>query len=147
VSWLRRRARHDLPPLVPTPAVADLPEAKLLSGARYVGTTTSGPMLDRVAARGLGSRSSCRLSLSGEGLDVVRLAGSFRIPAGSLRGARRDEEALVVTWQHGDLVLDTGFRLTLAELSARSGAGAPAAPDKYGSWVRSISKMAKENAA
>ena len=143
MSWLRRRPRHDLPPLVPTPAVADLPEARLQSGARYVGTTAHG---ERVTARGLGARSSCRLSLSGEGLDVVRLAGSFRIPAGALRGARRDEETLAVSWQHGELVLDTGFRLTAAELSARSGAGAPMAPDKYGSWVRSISKMAKENA-
>jgi hypothetical protein len=144
VSWWRRGGRHELPPLVPTPTVADLPQAKLQSGARYVATTTGG---ERVTARGLGGRGSCRLSLSGEGLDVIRLAGSFRIPAGALRGARHDEEALVVAWQHGDLALDTGFRLTAAEVSARGGAGAPQAPDKYGAWVRSISKMAKENAA
>jgi len=89
----------------------------------------------------VGARSSCRLNLSGEGLDVIRLAGSFRIPAQSLRGARRDQGiagkvvppagVLVVTWQHGDLTLDTGFRLT--------------DPDQHNDWVRSISKMAKEN--
>ena len=76
----------NLPPLVEAPAVADLPEPKLISGGRYFGTTVSGDWLDRVVARGLGARSSCRLNLSGEGLDVIRLAGSFRIPAAALRG-------------------------------------------------------------
>lgn len=140
-GWRRRGAKHDLPPLVPTPAVADLPEPKLSAGARYFGTTVAGDWLDRVVARGLGARSTCRLSLSGEGLDVIRLAGSFRIPAAALRGARRDQGiagkvvppagVLVVTWQHGDLTLDTGFRLT--------------DPAQHDDWVRSLSKMAKEN--
>ena len=144
MSWWRRGGRHELPPLVPTPTVADLPEAKLQSGARYVGTTTGG---ERVTARGLGGRGSCRLSLSGEGLDVIRLAGSFRIPAGALRGARHDRGiagkvvpphgVLVVTWQHGEHLLDTGFRLTDdTSVTAR-----------HNAWVRTISKMAKENVA
>ncbi len=121
-GWRRRGRKHDLLPLVETPAVADLPTPTLESGARYFGTTTSGDWLDRVVARGLGARSSCRLSLSDEGLDVVRLAGSFRIPAAALRGARHDRGiagkvvpphgVLVVTWQHGEHLLDTGFRLT-----------------------------------
>ena len=106
----------------------DLPAARLQSGARYFGTTTSGDWLDRVVARGLGARSSCRLSLSAEGLDVIRLAGSFRIPAAALRGARHDQGIagkvvpphglLVVTWQHGDYLLDTGFRLELSDAEA-----------------------------
>jgi hypothetical protein len=59
---------------------------------------------------------------------------------------------LVVTWQHGDLLLDTGFRLVLAELSDSTVAGATTGPDnsvkeRHNAWVRSISKMAKENAA
>ena len=156
-GWRRRAGKHHLPPLVPAPAVADLPPARLQSGARYFGTTTSGDWLDRVVARGLGARSSCRLSLSAEGLDVIRLAGSFRIPAASLRGARHDQGIagkvvpphgiLVVTWAHGDYELDTGFRL---ELSGGEGAMATSAPDKsvgerHDAWVRSISKMAKEN--
>jgi hypothetical protein len=140
-GWRRRATKHELPPLVETPPVADLPEPKLISGARYFGTTVAGDWLDRVVARGLGARSSCRLNLSGEGLDVIRLAGSFRIPVTALRGARRDQGiagkvvppsgVLVVTWQHGDLTLDTGFRLN--------------DPDRHNDWVRSISKMAKEN--
>lgn len=144
-GWRRRRHKHDLPPLVPGPAIADLPTSKLQAGARYFGTTVSGDWLDRVVARGLGARSSCRLSLSADALDVVRMAGSFRIPATALRGARHDQGiagkvvpphgVLVVTWQHGDYLLDTGFRLT--ETST---------VDVHAVWVRAISKMARQNA-
>ena len=150
-GWRNRARRHDLPPLVPVPAVADLPEAKLQATARYFGTTVSGDWLDRVVAHGLGARSTCRLHLSGEGLDVVRLAGSFRIPAGAIRGARHDQGiagkvvpphgVLVVTWQHGDLVLDTGFRLIDLDTAASG-----RTTDVHDAWVRAISKMARENA-
>ncbi len=141
-GWRRRSHRHDIPELVPAPAVADLPAARLQAGARYFGTTTSGDWLDRVVARGLGARSTARLSLSAEGLDVIRLAGSFRIPADALRGARHDQGIagkvvpphglLVVTWQHGDYLLDTGFRLDGA--------------DAHSVWVRSVGKIVKEHA-
>jgi len=156
-GWRRRGRKHDLPPLVPAPAVADLPEARLQSGGRYFGTTTSGDWLDRVVARGLGARSSCRLSLSAEGLDVIRLAGSFRIPAAALRGARHDQGIagkvvpphglLVVTWAHGDYLLDTGFRLELSDPQAAVAASGSdkSVGERHNAWVRSISKMAKEN--
>jgi hypothetical protein len=147
-GWRGRAAKHDLPPLVPTPPVAELPEPKLAGGARYFGTTTSGDWLDRVVAHGLGARSSCRLNLSAEGLDVVRLAGSFRIPADALRGARHDQGiagkvvpphgVLVVTWQHGDLTLDTGFRLT------DEAVGDKGVTEAHNLWIRAISKMAKK---
>ena len=77
-GWRRRGGRHDLPPLVEAPA--DLPAADLQADARYFGSTVSGDWLDRVVARGLGTRSGCRLSLSAEALDVIRPAGAFRIP-------------------------------------------------------------------
>jgi hypothetical protein len=146
-GWRRRATKHDLPRLEPTPAVADLPEAKLVGGARYFGTTVAGDWLDRVVAHGLGARSTCRLHLSGEGLDVVRLAGSFRIPAQALRGARHDQGiagkvvpphgVLVVTWQHGDLTLDTGFRLTDEVVADRG------TTEAHNAWIRAIGKMAK----
>jgi hypothetical protein len=149
-GWRRRAAKHDLPPLVEAPPVAELPEAKLQAGARYFGTTVSGDWLDRVVARGLGARSGCRLSLSGDGLDVIRLAGSFRITTAALRGARHDQGIagkvvpphglLVVTWQHGEYLLDTGFRLTEVAEQGKTTAA-------HDQWVRSISKIAKENAA
>jgi hypothetical protein len=159
-GWRRRGRKHELPELVAAPPVADLPPAKLQAGARYFGTTVAGDWLDRVVARGLGSRSSCRLSLSDQGLDVIRLAGSFRIPARALRGARHDmgiagkvvppHGLLVVTWEHGDYVLDTGFRLS--ELSGPQPALTGQAPDKsvtdaHNLWIRSIGKIAKEHTA
>lgn len=144
-GWRRRGRRHDLPPLVALPPVKDLPTAKLDSAARYFGTTVAGDWLDRVVTHGLGARSSCRIRLSGEGIDVVRVAGSFRIPAAALRGARHDQGIagkvvpphglLVVTWAHGDHTLDTGFRLTDGGTEA------------HNQWVRSISKLAKKETA
>lgn len=153
LGWRRRESRHDLPPLHEAPAVADLPPAKLQSGARYFGTTVSGNWLERVTARGLGARSSARLSLSAEGLDVIRLAGSFRIPVGALRGARHDQGLagkvvpphglLVVSWQHGDLTLDTGFRLE-PPVPAK-GSAAPNVTEVHNQWVRSISKLVRDH--
>ena len=72
-GWRRRARKHDLPPLVPLPD-GDAAPAKLQAGGRYFGTTVSGDWLDRVVARGLGSRSVCRLSLSDDALDVARAA-------------------------------------------------------------------------
>ncbi len=151
-GWRRRARRHDLPPLVEVPPAEQQPVPVLQSGARYFGTTTAGDWLDRVVARGLGARSTCRVSLSAEGLDVVRLAGSFRIPAEALRGARHDRGIagkvvpphglLVVTWQHGDLLLDTGFRLT-----EFAGGGRPRSTgDEHEAWIRAVTEMAPEDA-
>ncbi len=144
-GWRRRGNRHELPALIEIPAVRDLPEAKLDAAARYFGTTVAGDWLDRVVARGLGSRSTCRIRLSSDGIDVVRVAGSFRITAAALRGARHDQGIagkvvpphglLVVTWVHGDYTLDTGFRLTQAST------------DAHNQWVRSISKLARKDVA
>jgi hypothetical protein len=149
-GWKGRSTKHDLPPLVPVPPVAELPEAKLVGGARYFGTTVAGDWLDRVVAHGLGARSTARLNLSAEGLDVVRLAGSFRIPAAALRGARHDQGiagkvvpphgVLVVTWQHGDLTLDTGFRLTEQAVQDKG------VTEAHNAWIRAIGKLTKENA-
>ena len=148
-GWRRRAGKHDLMPLAPAPALTDLPPAELAGEARYFGTTVAGDWLDRVVAQGLGARSSCRLSLSAEGLDVIRVAGSFRIPVAALRGARHDQGiagkvvpphgVLVVTWQHGDFVLDTGFRLT----DTGSGSARGGVTEAHGDWVRSITRMAK----
>jgi hypothetical protein len=132
-GWRRRAHRHDLPPLADVSPAAD---PTLQAAGRYFGTTTAGNWLDRVVARGLGTRSGCELSLSADGLDVVRPSGSFRIATHALRGARLDRGIagkvvpphgiLVVTWQHGDLVLDSGFRL--------------ADPAGHDSWVQAVSR-------
>ena len=153
-GWRGRATKHDLPPLVPVPAVDALPTAKVSGGARYFGTTVAGDWLDRVVAQGLGARSQCRLNLSSEGLDVIRLAGSFRIPAAALRGARHDQGIagkvvpphglLVVTWQHGEHTLDTGFRLTDTSRPGGEDKGVASVRQAHNAWIRAISKLAKE---
>jgi hypothetical protein len=140
-GWRTRGRKHDLPELPPVGESAGTP---LLSGeGRYFGTTVSGQWLDRVVTRGLGARSEVRLSLTDGGVDVVRPGSSFRIPAAALRGARHElgiagkvvppHGLLVVTWEHGDHVLDTGFRLR--------------APAEHAPWVRTIGTMISRNAA
>ncbi len=149
MSWLRRGTRHGLPPLVEPPKVADLPAVLLDAGASYLGTYVAGDLAARVRDRGLRPTGATRLRLSDEALDVVRLAGPFRVPVAALRGARRTEDvggrpvpphgALVFTWEHGGLVLDTAFRLVDLSFDGTSGAAS-----KQDDWVRKISKLVRK---
>ncbi|WP_405857456.1 hypothetical protein OG407_11505 [Streptomyces sp. NBC_01515] len=129
VYWLMREGwkwrgtlQGDVPELPTAPE--DLGEAKLtvlsMSG-RYHGSTTAGQWLDRIVAHGLGTRSRVELTLMEAGLDVVRPgATDFFIPAGALREALlgkgiagkvlSEGGLLVVTWAHGDRLIDSGFR-------------------------------------
>ena len=152
-GWRRRATKHDLPPLPAAPAESALPRPMLEADARYFGTTVAGDWLDRVVAHGLGARSSARLSLSAEGLDVLRPAGSFRIPTASLRAARHDQGIagkvvpphglLVVTWQHGDRTLDSGFRLQPVHRRRESTAGT--VTDAHNQWVSTITTLVGEH--
>ncbi|MEU6480220.1 hypothetical protein ABZ858_25695 [Streptomyces sp. NPDC047017] len=106
----------------PLPGVPEDPgEARLAMTGRYHGSTTAGQWLDRIVAHGLGTRSRAELTLTDAGLDVVRPgARDFFVPAARLRGARLDKGIagkvlaegglLVVTWAHGDKLIDSGFR-------------------------------------
>ncbi len=144
---LAGRGDADVPALMPVPAMADLPRPKLQSPARYLGTlTTDG---SKVVGHTLAAKSSSRLHLSVEGLDVVRMAGSFRVPVEALRGAttagefggKQVETLLVVRWEHGGQEWRTGFRLE-ASKNLKTGASAP----ELDQWVRTISKMARNTA-
>jgi hypothetical protein len=136
-GWRRRGRKHDLPALQPVP---ERRQPRLAADARYYGSTVAGDWLDRVVARGLGTRSTARLELSAAGLDVVRDAGAFRIPAAALRGARHDQGIagkvvpphglMVVTWAHGGLLLDSGFRLVDGGTTAHE------------EWVAAVSGLA-----
>ena len=66
-------------------------------------------------------RSKVRLTLTEQGLDVDRAgAPGFFVAAAALRGARLDKGIagkvltegglLVVTWEHGGTLIDSGFR-------------------------------------
>ncbi|MFD9813589.1 hypothetical protein [Streptomyces sp. NPDC059080] len=124
--WLMRQGwkwrgtlQNGLPAL---PASPDEPgEALLTATGRYHGSTTAGQWLDRIVARGLGTRSRVELTLTDRGLDVVRPgATDFFVPADALRGARLDKGIagkvlpegglLIVTWTHGGTEIDSGFR-------------------------------------
>ncbi len=126
VYWLMREGwkwrgtlQGDLPELPTSPEAPG--EAKLTMSGRYHGSTTAGQWLDRIVAHGLGTRSRVELTLTEAGLDVVRPgATDFFIPAGALREALlgkgiagkvlSEGGLLVVTWAHGDKLIDSGFR-------------------------------------
>ncbi|MFF3732154.1 hypothetical protein ACFYXM_17955 [Streptomyces sp. NPDC002476] len=128
VYWLMRQGwkwrgslQSDLPELPTTPeGFADDGKTLTLTG-RYHASTTAGQWLDRIVAHGLGTRSRVELTLTDQGLDVVRPgAADFFVPAAALRGARLDKGIagkvlpegglLIITWAHGDKLIDSGFR-------------------------------------
>ncbi|MGW2921572.1 PH-like domain-containing protein [Streptomyces angustmyceticus] len=143
VYWLMRQGwkwrgtlQGDLPELPTAPA--DTGEPELTLSGRYHGSTTAGQWLDRIVARGLGTRSRAELTLTDRGLDVVRPgATDFFVPAAALRGARLDKGIagkvltegglLIVTWEHGDRRIDSGFRSDRA--------------DEHPSWVEAVNRL------
>ncbi|WP_322620360.1 PH-like domain-containing protein [Streptomyces acidicola] len=143
VYWLMREGwkwrgtlQGDLPEL---PTAPDDPgEPTLTMSGRYHGSTTAGQWLDRIVAHGLGTRSRAELTLTAAGLDVVRPgATDFFVPAAALREARLDKGIagkvltegglLVVTWEHGDRLIDSGFRSDRAA--------------EHNAWVEALNSM------
>lgn len=119
-GWQWRRTLQGGLPELPQPPQDPGPELLSFDG-RYHGSTTAGQWLDRIVAHGLGVRSKVRLTLTAAGLDVDRVgAPGFFVPAAALRGARLDRAIagkvlpegglLVVTWEHGGTLIDSGFR-------------------------------------
>ena len=117
-QW-RRTIQSGLPELPVAPKHTT--ETILDLEGRYLGTTSAGNWLDRIVAHHLGDRSLAELTLSAEGLKVVRPASAdFFVPVAALRGARTDQRLagkvvpegglLVITWEHGGTLLDSGFR-------------------------------------
>jgi hypothetical protein len=141
---LFRRREPKFPTLVAVPAMKDLPRARLQSAARYLGTLNEDD--EKVTGQSMAAKSSSRLNLSDEALDVVRMAGSFRIPVEALRGAttathfdgKPVQELLVVRWEHGEQQWRTGFRMDPIK-NIKSGSTAP----EVDQWVRVISKMSR----
>ncbi|KEF06960.1 MULTISPECIES: PH-like domain-containing protein [Streptomyces] len=145
--WLMREGwkwrgtlQGDLPELPAAPE--DAGEPRLTMTGRYHGSTTAGQWLDRVVARGLGTRSRAELTLTDVGVHVVRPgAEDFFVPAAALRGARLDKGIagkvlpegglLVITWAHGDRELDSGFRSDQAA--------------EHTAWVTALTDLTSKN--
>ncbi|MFC7266837.1 PH-like domain-containing protein [Streptomyces lutosisoli] len=143
VYWLMREGwkwrgtlQGDLPELPTAPE--DPGPARLSMSGRYHGSTTAGQWLDRIVAHGLGTRSLVELTLTDAGLDVVRPgATDFFIPAEALREALlgkgiagkvlSEGGLLVVTWAHGDKLIDSGFRSDRAA--------------EHNEWVETLTNM------
>ncbi|MFI7101676.1 hypothetical protein ACIBK8_20180 [Streptomyces sp. NPDC050161] len=117
-KW-RRTLQGGLPELPAAPATTA--EPTLTMSGRYHASTTAGQWLDRIVAQGLGTRSRAELTLTDQGVSVVRPgAQDFFVPAAALRGARLDKGIagkvlpegglLIITWEHGGTEIDSGFR-------------------------------------
>jgi len=148
------RSAPKVPALVPIPPISELPPAKLQASARYLGTVDASG--EKVIGQGLAAKSAARLSLSAEALDVVRIAGSFRITPAALRGARAGEhfngkpvrDLLVVRWAHHGDDWESGFRMEAARSvkdAAKAQLGTSKAPvrPEVDVWVRALSKLAR----
>jgi hypothetical protein len=122
-GWRRRAARQaDLPPLPEPPAPLSGDLVPPVRGV-YVSSTTAGDWLDRIVVRDLGVRSRAVMHVTGAGVSFDRVgATDVFIPAAWLRGVRReggmagkfvgrDAGLVVLTWELGDRMLDTGFRV------------------------------------
>lgn len=117
LGWKRRAARHaHLPELDRAPI-----EGETLARGRYLGSAVAGNWLDRITAQGLGSTSECTVLLNADTLYFERPSGlSFRVPREHIVSVRTDkglvgevygpDGIVVVQWQLGDVLLDSGFR-------------------------------------
>ena len=124
-GWASRaRSQADLPPLPEVPA--DVGEAMVAAEGVYVSTTSEGDWLDRVVVHGLGARSAAVLTATDRGVLVERQgAPDLFVPAAAVVGVRLErgmagkfvEEGglVVLTWQHGNRRLDSGFRTRHAQ--------------------------------
>jgi hypothetical protein len=120
-GWRRRAARQaDLPPLYERPPVLSGDLIPPVPGT-YVSSTAAGAWLDRIVVRDLGVPSRAVVHVTGAGVAFDREgAADVFVPSAWLRGVRRDRAIagkvvsegglVVVTWELGDRLLDTGFR-------------------------------------
>ncbi len=125
-GWRRRaRAQGDMAvPLLPPEVLTDM-AGDPVSGV-FLGSTHHGDWLDRIVVHDLGVRSRARAEVGASGIALRREgARDVFIPAASVRGAgmargiagkayERDG-VLIITWELGGRLVDTGFRADVAD--------------------------------
>lgn len=122
-AWQRKGSRQ-----LDVPSVVDLREPRDVSGAllgplpgKYLASTRAGDWLDRVVVHGLGVPSRASLAVLPDGVLIERQgADDLFLARASLRGVRLDRAiagavfedggVVVISWQLGEAVVDTGFR-------------------------------------
>lgn len=131
-GWRRRARRLIVTELPALPAGSAPAEVPAIDGV-YVASTLAGQPWERVSAQGLGVKSAVRIqvlpaadaSAPGGGVLLTRRgARDVFIPAQRLRQVRRaggmigkvveTDGLVIVTWQAGDTLLDTGLRTRYA---------------------------------
>lgn len=125
-GWRHRaRAQSDIAePLLPPDVLPDI-TAGPVSGV-FLGTTQHGDWLDRVVVHDLGVRSRARAEVGPSGIALRREgARDVFVPAAAVRAAQmargiagkayERDGVLVVTWELGGRLVDTGFRADVAD--------------------------------
>lgn len=142
LGWRNRGGRQSALPELPVPPVELGSElAPPLTGL-YVGSTTATRWQDRIVAGGLGVRADSVLRLGAAGALIERRgATAIFVPAERLIDARLEPALagkvvgrgglLVLRWQHGDELIDSGLR----------------ADDKtlYPAWIRAIETLSDDS--
>lgn len=129
-GWVHRARRQADIPAPPVPDAASMSTADPEVTGVFLGTTIHGDWLDRVVVHDLGVRSRMRAEVRPEGLALWRDgARDVLIPVSSLRGAGKArgiagkayerDGVLVVTWELGGRLMDTGLRADSAEDQAQ----------------------------
>ena len=120
-GWTNRANRQaDIPAPPEAPSQISARDVGPIGGV-FLGSTSAGDWLDRIVVHGLGTRSRAELEAGPEGVLFRRVgAPDVFIPRESLRAARADrgiagrayerDGVLVVTWDLGGRLVDTGFR-------------------------------------
>jgi hypothetical protein len=120
-TWRRWAAEQEnLLPLPVAPRLGGEPLVEVTTGL-FIGTTREGDWQARIVAGGLSNRARTTVRLTEEGLLLDRHGDDdLFIPRESFRDARIHNAhagkvigpggLLVVTWQHGEVLLETSFR-------------------------------------
>lgn len=123
-GWRRRaRAQEGIPaPLLP----AEWSDGEPIVQGVFLGTTAHGDWLDRIVVHDLGVRSRVEVGVGADGISLWREgARDVLIPSSSLRDAAaargiagkayERNGVLVITWELGGRLMDTGVRADVAE--------------------------------